>query len=117
MQIPEPDYEILIDADCEKVLRKIARADRKLYARIDAAILSLAANPRPPQCRPLKTAHSTIYRIPVGRSWRILYAIIDDRLIVLLLDVTSREGAYDNLETLLDRLERFAPENRPPESE
>lgn len=117
METPERGYEILIDSDCEKALRKLARADRKLYARIDAAILSLATNPRPPQSRQLNTARNTIYRIPVGRSWRILYAIIDDRLIVLLLDVTSREGAYDNLETLLERLERFAAENRPPESE
>jgi hypothetical protein len=44
METPERGYEILIDSDCEKALRKLARADRKLYARIDAAILSLATN-------------------------------------------------------------------------
>lgn len=107
----ERRYEVLVDADCEKVLKRLARADRKLYARIDAAILSLADDPRPPNARQLKTRRHVLYRVPVGDSWRILYAVVDDKLIVLLIDVTSRENAYQNIETLLNRMDEFLLED------
>lgn len=107
----EGRYEVLIEASCEKVLRRLARADRKLYTRIDAVILALAQDPRPPGSRQLTTRRNVLYRVPVGDSWRILYAVVDDKLIVLLLDVTSRENAYQNIETLLDRLNEFLLED------
>jgi len=34
-----------------------------------------------------------LYRIQVG-DWRILYAIEDDRLVILILDVVRRDQAY-----------------------
>jgi len=107
MSTADHSYEISIDPDCEKVLKKLARSDRKLMTRVDATIQALADEPRPVNCKQLKTPRNILYRVPVGRSWRIIYAIVDDRLIVLLLDVSSREGAYQNLDTLMNRLERY----------
>ena len=43
----------------------------------------------------------------MGQSWRILYAVVDDVLVVLIADVTSRESAYSNIDTLLSRVELF----------
>ena len=114
MLTPDSLYEISIDPDCETVLRKLARSDRKLMARVDATIQALGDEPRPANCKQLKTPRNVLYRVPVGRSWRIIYAVIDDRLIILLLDVSSREGAYQNLDTLMNRLERFLSEQDVP---
>jgi len=107
MLTPDSSYEISIDPDCEKVLRKLARSDRKLMARVDATIQALRTDPRPASCKQLRTPRNVLYRVPVGRSWRIVYAGVDDRLDILLLEVSSREGAYQNLDTLVNRLERF----------
>jgi len=87
-----PTYEIQIKRQPEKVIRKLPR---DLAARIDRAILALAANPRPTDCKKLK-GHDHLYRIRVG-DWRISYAILDDRLIILVLEVAPRGDAYRNL--------------------
>lgn len=40
-----------------------------------------------------------IVRIPVG-DWRMSYAIYDDRLLILVVEVSPRGDAYRNLCTL-----------------
>jgi len=59
--------------------------------RMDAAIQSLAKNPRPRGSKKLASKkYGNLYRLRVG-AWRILYAIEDDRLVVLAPD-TVRGG-------------------------
>jgi mRNA interferase RelE/StbE len=54
----------------------------------------LARDPRPPGARKLAgDRFDNLYRIRVG-DWRVLYAIEDDRLVVLVLEVVRRDPAY-----------------------
>jgi mRNA interferase RelE/StbE len=55
---------------------------------------TVALEPRPSGCKKLVGKQfDNLYRIRVG-DWRILYAIEDDRLVVLILDVVRRDQAY-----------------------
>lgn len=65
-----------------------------MLERIDREIQSLVENPRPQGCKKLRSSkHDNLYRLRVG-DWRILYAIEDDKLIVLILEVVRRDSAY-----------------------
>ncbi len=75
--------------------RAMARLPRNLRARIDSAIQSLGDNPRPSGCVKLGGTPNG-WRVRVG-DWRILYAIEDDRLIVLVVDVGHRREIYRKL--------------------
>ncbi len=87
-----PGWQIRQTRQVEKVLRRLLAQD--LVKRIDRAILALAEEPRPRGCKRLRgTGEANLYRIRVG-DWRISYAIEDDLLIVLILEVAPRGGAY-----------------------
>lgn len=85
-------YEILFERQPERLLRRLPRG---LATRIDRAILALAEEPRPSGCRRLR-GYQNLYRIRVG-DWRISYAIEDDQLVVLIIEISPRNDAYRNL--------------------
>jgi mRNA interferase RelE/StbE len=84
-------YEIIFERDVQKLYRRLPR---DLIARLDRAILALADNPRPPGCK--KLTGFDLHSIRVG-DWRVIYAIEDDKLVVLIVEVAPRSGAYRNL--------------------
>ena len=53
---------------------------------------ALADDPRPTGCKKLagRTNH---YRVRVG-DWRISYAVYDDRLLILVVEIAKRGDAY-----------------------
>lgn len=66
--------------------------DRKLHNRLTDAIATLASNPRPPGC--LKLAGSADqWRIRVGDR-RVIYAVDDGVLVVLVVTAAPRGGVY-----------------------
>lgn len=69
--------------------------DRKAQERLSQAIDDLAENPRPPGCKKL-AGHDDLYRIRKG-DWRISYAVKDDQLLILVIEVAQRSSAYRNL--------------------
>jgi mRNA interferase RelE/StbE len=81
-------YTILLDRQPQKVMRRLPR---DLLARIDRAILALADDPRPPGCKKL-AGYENLYRVRVG-DWRISYAVEDDRLVVVVIEVAPRGAA------------------------
>jgi len=86
-------YIIKITTHAERSLKKLKK-DKELLGRLDAAIRSLAKDPRPPGSKKLRnTRHSNLYRRREG-DWRILYAIEDEVLLVIILDVVRRDRAY-----------------------
>ena len=87
-----PIYEVIINRQPRKVIRKLPR---NLRERIIRATAALATDPRPPGCTRL-TGHPDLYRIRVG-DWRVIYTIEDDRLVVLVVTIAPRGGAYRNL--------------------
>ena len=71
--------------------RQLGRIDSGPRRRIDAAILALASDPRPPGCK--KLSGSEEYRVRVG-DYRILYEIEDMVLRVLVVKVGHRRDVY-----------------------
>ncbi len=91
--VDSSDYVVEVSRQAQRSLRSL-RKDRELLGRIDRAIRGLALDPRPSCCKKLVGKQfDNLYRIRVG-DWRILYAIEDDRLVVLILDVVRRDQAY-----------------------
>ena len=89
----ERTYSIEVTAHAERSLKKLNK-DKELLGRLDKRIRSLAKDPRPAACKKLKSGrYANLYRICEG-DWRVLYAIEDERVIVLILDVVRRDKAY-----------------------
>ena len=75
------------------------RAQRRLHdmpkavqRRIGPIVTSLASDPRPAGATNVKELDKC-YRLRSG-DFRIIYAVYDDRLIVLLLSIADRKEAY-----------------------
>ena len=82
-------YEIEITRTAEKQLKKLAREDQ---ARVVAAIVALADEPRPRGSRKL-AGYDDVFRIRVG-SYRILYSVSGGRLVIIILKVGHRREVY-----------------------
>jgi mRNA interferase RelE/StbE len=85
-------WQVIIHRKAERVLKRL---DGDMLERIRRAVRGLANEPRPPGYKKL-SGYENLYRIRVG-DWQIIYAIEDDRLIVLVLEISSRGGAYRNI--------------------
>lgn len=87
----EHRWQVIIHRKAEKTLKRL---HREMLERSRNAIRSLAENPRPVGYKKM-SGHDNLYRIRVG-DWRIIYAIEDNNLIVLVLEVVPRGGVYRN---------------------
>jgi mRNA interferase RelE/StbE len=72
--------------------RDLAALPREAQARIDARILALSQDPRPPGVKKLQ-GEEGFYRIRVG-DYRIVYSVDDRDLLVLVVRIASRGEAY-----------------------
>ena len=84
-------YSIEISTSAAKGLAKLQKANR---LRIVGAIELLSVDPRPPGAKMLRGGEQGRWRVRVG-DHRIVYAIEDDRLLVLVLRVAHRRDVYD----------------------
>jgi mRNA interferase RelE/StbE len=90
-------YELRFARGVVKVLNKLAAKEQE---RIKAALRTLAEEPRDMGSKKLRGTQ--LYRYRVG-SYRIIYGIWDERLVIVVLDVMHRSKDYKSLETLLER--------------
>jgi len=82
-------YRIVIERKAEKEAENIPPPQRE---RIDKAILSLAANPRPHGCK--KLTHKEGYRSRVG-NYRVLYTVDDEAKTVVIYRIKIKgKGTY-----------------------
>ena len=81
-------YLVDILRSAQKQLDRINRQDQ---SRIISAIHALADNPRPQGCQ--KLSGRPAWRIRVG-SYRIIYEIHDDKLLVLVVTIGHRREVY-----------------------
>ena len=82
-------YKLRIKQSAAKELEAISRkSDRQ---RIVTCIKALADDPRPAGCK--KLSGSERYRIRQG-SYRIVYGIEDDRLVVYVVKIADRKTVY-----------------------
>ena len=82
-------YTVQFKSSAARQLRKL---DRPVRVRISTVVDSLASNPRPAGAEKFQGEES-ILRLRVG-DYRILYQIVDDRLIVLVVRVGHRREVY-----------------------
>ena len=83
-------YRVLIKPSAAKEIEAVdQKRDRQ---RIVGRILALADEPRPAGCEKL-AGEAERYRIRVG-SFRVVYAIVDDELRVLVVRVAHRKDVY-----------------------
>lgn len=82
-------FEVLIKRSAVKEIESIAR--KKDRQRVVRRIGQLAEDPRPPGCRRLSGRDR--YRLRQG-SYRIVYAIEDEKLIVYVVKVGHRRDVY-----------------------
>ena len=75
-----------------RAVKAIAQLPRVEQQRVRAAIDLLADEPRPPGCVAL-AGEESVYRVRVG-DYRILYEVIDDRLVIHVVRVAHRREAY-----------------------
>lgn len=71
--------------------RALAKTTGAMRGRIEAAILLLAEDPRPPASRRL--AGSPAYRVRIG-DYRIIYEVRDDVLVVVIVTLGHRRDVY-----------------------
>ena len=72
-------------------IRALRKLDPPVAERIRNALALLSVDPRPPAARPLRGRDA--WRLRVG-EWRVIYAIEDDRLVVLVVTVGHRRDVY-----------------------
>jgi mRNA interferase RelE/StbE len=81
-------YSVDILRSAQKQLGKINRQDQ---SRITSVIQALSDTPRPQGCQ--KLSGRPAWRIRVG-SYRIIYEIHDDKLLVLVVMIGHRRDVY-----------------------
>lgn len=90
-------YVLKLHRDVEKQLSRIPKKQRE---RVVETMRSLSGKPRPYGCQHLQ---DELFRVRVGQ-YRIVYAVFDDEVIVVVCKVARRtERTYKDLERLLDR--------------
>lgn len=71
---------------------QVKKLEHGMQRRVLAKFRQLAENPRPPGVQKLQ-GPDDFYRVRVG-DFRIIYAIFDDQLVVLILSVGDRKEVY-----------------------
>lgn len=87
--MPEQRYEVIIALSVFKTLSKLPD---HIAGRLEAAMLQLENNPRPPGCKKLKGRNA--WRIRQG-DYLIIYEIEDNILRVIVVDVGHRKDIYE----------------------
>jgi mRNA interferase RelE/StbE len=85
------NYTILLSRKARRILDSLSD---QIVASIHSAIVSLEKNPRPVGCKKLKGRDA--YRIRRGK-YRIIYEIIDDKLLIHIITIGHRRDIYKNI--------------------
>lgn len=83
------NYRVELSHTAEKQLKRLPRADLQ---RVVAALEMLAITPLPNGCRKL-SGQDGIFRVRVG-TYRIIYELFADHLVVRVLKVGHRKDVY-----------------------
>ena len=76
----------------EKVEKQINRLPLQTVKKVLSAIDNLRQNPRPRGCRKYR-GHQNLWRIWVGRDYRVYYEILDQPKRVVIVAVTTKQGS------------------------
>lgn len=73
-------------------LKELKRIDKTIVPRIVDTAQSLASNPRPSGVRKIKGS-SRLFRVRVA-DYRIVYEVIDEKLLIHIVRVRHRKDVY-----------------------
>ena len=73
--------------------KELNALDDALFARIDAKVLALANNPRPPGCKKLRDFKDQ-WRIRIG-DYRVVYTPDDAEKTITVMHVAHRREVYE----------------------
>lgn len=82
-------YSLEVSAAAEEQLKKLARQDQ---IRVLRCVRALAEEPLPRGCRKLR-GYENVFRVRVG-TYRILYSLQAERLVVLVLKIGQRKSVH-----------------------
>jgi mRNA interferase RelE/StbE len=86
-------WKVEIERKAQKSLKKIPDPYKtNLIEQID----HLTSDPRPKGCTKLKGSSPELWRVRVG-TYRIVYQIKDDKLLVLIIRIGHRSDVYEGL--------------------
>ncbi len=81
-------YEIEFRASAKKELGKLPK---NIYIRVLKSLQKLTTDPRGSSCK--KLVGSELWRLRVG-DYRVVYEIVDSKLIVTIIRVSHRKDVY-----------------------
>ncbi len=87
-------YEVLIKSSAVKEIEAVPQ--KKTRRRIVEKIRQLSEDPYPPGAKKLLGSRRDCYRVRQG-TYRIAYAVKDDKLVVYIVKVGHRKEIYRNL--------------------
>ena len=82
-------YRIVVTPEAR---RNLLALPKDVLRRVDACILALGQAPRPPRTRRIKGGPD-LWRVRVG-DYRIIYAIEDDKLLIVVIRIGHRREVY-----------------------
>ena len=82
-------YTIKISRGAAKEFKKLEKSVQK---RVQDAIDALGEDPRPPGVKKLKGSDE-LWRVRVG-TYRVIYSVVEDEILVLVLRIRHRKDAY-----------------------
>jgi mRNA interferase RelE/StbE len=85
-------YQVELNPDARRTLRRLARADQQTATRIVKTIDQPTADPRPSGAKALAGSPG-LFRVRVG-DYRVVYAVENDRFVVLVVRVGHRRDVY-----------------------
>jgi mRNA interferase RelE/StbE len=91
-------YEVIFQPSALREFDKLPKAAQQGFGK---AIDDLAEEPRPQGA--VKLTGVNAYRLRVG-TYRMVYAVKDERLVVLIIKVGHRRDIYKGIETIKQRL-------------
>lgn len=108
-------YTLIVSPRAQRDLRKLTRRNARLAKALDACFLSLAADQRPRGVEkiegysaalkrdprtgaPLRKARQVdLWRIRVEGNHRVVYAVLDDLVLVIIIRVGDRKEVYEGI--------------------
>ena len=83
-------YRAVLLPSADRALRKL---ERSVLRRVARRIDRLAADPRPPDAKPLKGEPAGVLRVRIG-DWRLIYRVEEQVVTVVVIDVGHRSSIY-----------------------